>query len=378
MIKNIFRNLKMRFFFNLYVITTIIIFFFLILNFLLGFIWKIRTNIKFKNFEPYDEIVLESLKLNKRDGLTLYLETFINRKFDYEQFTEHAENNGNQNKFVNVTPDEGRKTTSNLICKNSVFFYGGSTTFGYNVTDFQTIPSFFGKKLIESKKSLCVKNYGRGSYFSTQENILFMKHILNKKIKEDDIIIFINGVNEGGNRNSRNTEFLYIVNNAINQKYWDMYKYTFPIFFNSLAINQFINVIKKNSTPPTRKLIQENIFAENENLVSVFQNNIDIRNGICEKKKLKCYTFLQPFGSIHGKYFNKPLKGSIENRLLDVKENFKLKKKYEDLKYTENIFDISSSLNNEKELSYVDAVHYSPVANLKIASVIYKTIFESF
>jgi len=123
-----------------------------------------------------------------------------------------------------------------LICKNSVFFYGGSTTFGYNVTDFQTIPSFFGKKLIESKKSLCVKNYGRGSYFSTQENILFMKHILNKKIKEDDIIIFINGVNEGGNRNSRNTEFLYIVNNAINQKYWDMYKYTFPIFFNSLAI----------------------------------------------------------------------------------------------------------------------------------------------
>ena len=59
---------------------------------------------------------LKALKLNEEEGLKLYLETFINRKFDYDQFTEHAENNGynnngnnsynnsnnNNNKFMNV------------------------------------------------------------------------------------------------------------------------------------------------------------------------------------------------------------------------------------------------------------------------------------
>ena len=35
---------------------------------------------------------------------------------------------------------------------------------------------------------------------------------------------------------------------AINQDYWDMYKYTFPIFFQSLSINQFIYRLKAKIT----------------------------------------------------------------------------------------------------------------------------------
>ena len=80
-----------------------------------------RPNLKFKNFKPYDDVVLKALNLSQEDGLVLYLETFIERKFDYEQFTEHAENNGYENKFVNVTPQLGRKTISPKNCeKNAV------------------------------------------------------------------------------------------------------------------------------------------------------------------------------------------------------------------------------------------------------------------
>ena len=218
---------------------TILLFF--LFNFFLGFIWEIRTNLKFKNFKPYDDVVLKALNLSEKDGLDLYLETFINRKFEYEQFTEHAENNGFNNKFVNVTPDLGRKTISPEICNQNIFLYGGSTTFGYNVTDNQTIASYFGQILIDKDLKICVKNFGRGSYFSTQENILFQKHILNKKISKNDIILFIDGINENGNRNSRNTGFLFQSMKTVNQNYWDMYKFTFPVFFESLAINQFIN-----------------------------------------------------------------------------------------------------------------------------------------
>ena len=62
------------------------------------------------------------------------------------------------------------------------FVYGGSTTWGYNVADYQTIPSYLQKELINNGyNDYCVYNFGGGSYFSTQENIRFQKHLLNQK-----------------------------------------------------------------------------------------------------------------------------------------------------------------------------------------------------
>tara|TARA_B110001452_G_scaffold86549_1_gene70746 strand:- start:496 stop:1608 length:1113 start_codon:yes stop_codon:yes gene_type:complete len=365
---------RMKIVINIILIT---VFLFISLNFTLGWIWEVRTNLKFKNFKPYDDVVLKALNLSQEDGLTLYLETFIDRKFDYDQFTEHAENSGYENKFVNVTPELGRKTISPKNCKKNIFFYGGSTTFGYNVTDEQTIPSYLGKTLLKNKQEICIKNFGRGSYFSTQENILFQKHILNKKIKSGDIIIFLDGINENGNRNSRNTGFLFEVNKAINQDYWDMYKFTFPIFFDSLAINQFIKRIqKKYNLQKKSKLAQTNVFTLNDNLKHVFEKNILIRDGICKKLNLYCYSFLQPFATIHGKYFEKPTQGAIETRVLNIGENKKIKEKYRLLSETKNIINITNALDDTASLSYVDGVHYSPLANEEISNKIYTIILD--
>ena len=365
---------KIQIIFNLFFITTLLLF---LLNFLLGWVWEIRTKIKFRNFEPYDKVVLEALNLNIKDGLTLYLETFIEMKFDYEQFTEHAENNGYDKKFVNVTPEQGRKTTSPKDCEKLIYFYGGSTTFGYNVTDFQTIPSYLGEILIDNKKNICVKNFGRGSYFSTQETILFQKHILNKKINENDIIIFLDGINENGNRNSRNTGFLFKVQKALNQKYWDMYKFTFPIFFESLAINQFIKRIqKKLNLNKKNELEQGNIFDQKNDLKHVYEKNIFIRNGICKNTNLNCFNLLQPFATLHGKYFEKPTTGAVQNRVLNINQKTNLLNKYNLLKDIPEVIDISDVLDNSKNLSYVDGVHYSPDANKKIARRIYNIIID--
>ena len=51
-------------------------------------------------------------------------------------------------------------------------------------------------------------------------------------------------------------------------------------------------------------------------------------------------------------------------------------KKYSILKKVENIVDITTSLNNEKKLSYVDTSNYSPPANKSIAQYIYQVIEE--
>lgn len=356
---------------------------FFLLNFTLGIVWEIRTNLKFKNYKPYDDVVLKTLNLSEEDGLKLYLETYVNRKFDYDQFTEHAENNGYNNKFVNVTPSLGRKTISPKICKQNIFFYGGSTTFGYNVTDHQTIASYLGKVLIKNNYKICVKNFGRGSYFSTQENILFQKHILNKKINSNDVIIFIDGINEGGIKNSRNTAFLFETMKAINQDYWDMYKYTFPIFFQSLSINQFIyrlkakitaNMKNNNLDQHRNRQGQKNIFDFKNNMKEVYQKNVLFRKGICNELNLNCFSFLQPFATQHGNYFNKPISGAPETRILNLNQHESLKKKYDILKDVEYIIDISNSLDLNKSLSYVDAVHYSPLANKAIANKVYTVI----
>ena len=366
---------KIQTFINLLFITTFLLIF---LNLILGWTWELRTKIKFKNFTPYDNVVLDALNLTKEDALILYLETFIDRKFDYEQFTEHSESNDYENKFVNVTPELGRKTISPKICNKTIFFYGGSTTFGYNVADFQTIPSYLGKKLIEANQDVCVKNFGRGSYFSTQETILFQKHILNNNIQQDDIVIFLDGINENGNRNSRNTRFLFQVNRALNQKYWDMYKYTFPIFFESLAINQLVKRIQeKLNLKKKTKLDQGNIFELQDELKSVYEKNILIRNGICKTNNLNCYNLLQPFATLHGKYFEKPTEGAIENRVLDINQKKNLLRKYQLLKDVPEIIDISDSLDNAEKLSYVDNVHYSPNANKKIADTIFEIILDN-
>ena len=60
--------------------------------------------------------------VNEEDSNQLYIETYIHRKYDYVQWVEHAENNGYDNKFVNVTPKLGRKTISPKNCEKTVFF----------------------------------------------------------------------------------------------------------------------------------------------------------------------------------------------------------------------------------------------------------------
>ena len=98
------------------------------------------------------------------------------------------------------------------------------------------------------------------------------------------------------------------------------------------------------------------------------------RKGICNELNLNCFSFLQPFATIHGNYFKQPIKSAIELRVLNIKENIKIKKRYNILKNVTNIIDITNSLDESKNLSYIDAVHYSPSANEAIASKIYNII----
>ncbi|MBI4964796.1 MAG: SGNH/GDSL hydrolase family protein [Desulfomonile tiedjei] len=76
-----------------------------------------------------------------------------------------------------------------------VFVFGGSTTFGYGVADDSTIASHF-QELLAARYgvSASVYNFGRGSYFSVQERLLFEKLLLAGFVP--NMAIFIDGLND--------------------------------------------------------------------------------------------------------------------------------------------------------------------------------------
>ena len=357
----------------------LILLIFVLLNVIIVLLWPLRTSLKFSNYKAYSDEFIVSLNLDRKESVKLYLETWQReRLFEYDEFTGLRESVSIDGEYVNIDIENGRLISNNpKNCEKNIFFYGGENVFGYDVGDNQSTPYYFREILKKNDLNYCVFNFGRATYYSTQENILFQKHILNKEIKSGNIVLFLDGINENGNRNSRNTRFLFEVNRALNEDYWDMYKFTFPIFFNSLTINQFIKrVQKKYNLKKSSNQEPTSIFKLTDDLKYVYEKNVLIRDGICNNLSLNCYSFLQPFATLHGKYFEKPTEGAIENRVLNTGENKKLTAKYQILNSTKGIIDIADSLDNAISLSYVDGVHYSPLANEEIANKIYGIILE--
>jgi len=322
---------------------------FILLNAIIVFLWPIRTNLKFANFSPYSEIYSNSLDLNKEEILNLYLETWQReRLFEYDQYTGIRESESVNGKYVNISKENGRIVPNNPeFCKKNVFFYGGEVVFGYDVTDHQSIPFYFRDILKNQNLEYCVYNFGRRTYFSTQENILFQQHININKITKEDIIIFIDGDNEIGTNRILNTEFIEKNYNALHQKYWKLYKVGIKNFINLLPITQLYEVLSKRNKKQNNVNLKEfKSKLDFNNIVNVYKNNIDIRNAICEKYQFNCYNLL---------FFIDTTK----------KENYK------DIEKGKNLFDLS---NFEETLLKNKFNSLSPNSNKFLANEIYRII----
>jgi lysophospholipase L1-like esterase len=121
------------------------------------------------------------------------------RPFGYDDFV-HFRELPFQGKYVNVS-EAGFRVSKNqgpwpLQSSNvNVFVFGGSTTFGYGLPDYQTIPSYLQEELSGAlKRPICIYNFGVGWYYSTQERI-FLERLVSAGHKPD-IAIFIDGFND--------------------------------------------------------------------------------------------------------------------------------------------------------------------------------------
>jgi len=120
--------------------------------------------------------------------------------FEYEPFTGYRERPFN-GKFMHNTAGGFRLSKNQAPWPPrrdayNIFVFGGSTTYGYGLPDDQTIASYLSDcaSANRSPVPVAVYNFGRGSYFSSQELLLFQQLVKAGHVPR--LAIFIDGLNE--------------------------------------------------------------------------------------------------------------------------------------------------------------------------------------
>ena len=314
--------------FNKYLI--LIIFLFISINVLISLSWYVYLKLN-KIENAYNATQLKLLDLNQVEGNSLFEETWIERKYIYDQYTEYKEKHNQYKKYVNISKLDGHKINNNFNCKKNFSFYGSSITFGYNVTDEQTFSQKFQKILNSNSIDGCIFNFGRAGYGSTQENILFVKHILENRYSEGDYV-FIDGAAERGLKKGINTDYLTYAQNLGTIPRYKKYLSGFVYFWNSLPIIQLSLRLKEKFLPKENNELSNLKETTLREIVDVYKKNIEIRNSICKKFLINCFTFIHPQSGLHGKYFGQFFKSNYPQSGI---YNFEDKKNLETFKKKE-------------------------------------------
>src|ERR1700730_858754 len=156
-------------------------------------------------------------------------------KFQYEPWVEFR-NIDYAGRYVNVQGAIRKSTPSfyfNPTSKDTldIYFFGGSTTFGFNLSDGETIPSQFVKLYREqysTGKSVRVYNFGTPTYYSYQELMLLTNLLF--RGDRPDAVVFLDGVNDFWFAKAsyyNQSYFSYILRQAFNQDLLTTGKFNF-------------------------------------------------------------------------------------------------------------------------------------------------------
>ena len=148
-----------------------------------------------------------------------------------------------------------------------------------------------------------------------------------------------------------------------------MWKNQFVTLIYSLPISQFFNsLIHKSKYIQNYDGIIKRTCDDNISMSHLFEVRTQVRHGFCIEANIKCFTFIQPMPGVHGVQIEKFLSGKEKNSFKDKYALLKLGGKYS--------IDLGFVLEDAKEQSYIDGVHYTPMTNSKIAKGIKKYIIE--
>lgn len=202
--------------------------------------------------------------------------------------------------FVNVDEYGIRSNGKPLVgisqIQNAVWFFGGSTTFGYGVTDAETIPAQLEKQLGRQ-----VINFGVGSFYSAQENLLLVQFL--RYGYRPSAVLFLDGVNESCDLVDYQEEMKRLFAKAQEGYRWDPLEIARPAIYALYKLGSKL----KNLAGLSAELSAGNplvceLYGKSQALRTVHARVLAERDSLCRLYEISCKTFVQPFGGVHGRY----------------------------------------------------------------------------
>lgn len=293
------------------------------------------------------------------DNRKLVEETRESNRFVYEPWVQFR-NADYQGKFVNVQHLIRKSSPDNFIPANAndtldIYFLGGSTLFGFNVADAETIPSQFVQLYKEraGTKAIRVFNLGIPYYYSYQE-LMLLSHLLYTGSRPD-IIIQLDGLNDFWFIQSayyRRPHFTYMIQDVFNMDLTTG-RFHFKDTFDRMTkdpVNVAADVVYKQAVDH----YFENIF-HTQRLANNFQ--------------CRAYFFCQPVP-----FYNYP--NQQNDPVCDKDQHTRFDKIYPEVEKRVSsskmpgIYFLGNMLKDEKGYPFVDGFHYSPEMNRKLAAEI--------
>jgi len=288
-------------------------------------------------------------------------ETQASNRFAYEPWIEFR-NVDYKGQYVNVSgllrkssPDAFYNPASTDTI--DIFFFGGSTTFGFNVADNETIPSQF-LQLYQQKypqgKSVRVHNYGIPTYYSYQELMLFTKLIFEGK--RPDAVVFLDGVND----------FWFAKASYYNQSY---FSYVMRQAFQGMGAGsvKLVDTANKMYQDPENIPLQQ----YNDSLVSHYFANIRNAQQMAGMIGAKSFFFCQPVPFY--KYPNQQ-KDPICFKDTNTRYNYIYPAIEKNAASLPSFTFLGNMLQNETGYPFVDGLHYSPAFTKKVAEIVLNVV----
>lgn len=302
-----------------------------------------------------------------------------------------------------------RKTVGNPVKESAnvqkIFFFGGSTTWGYNSADDQTIPSYFAQKINEKDPVYQITNYGQMGYTHTQSLIYLLMLLRENNIP--DYVIFYDGCNDvyvptlgPGIREIFKEEFLkaefeknnpfgYILppdSSGKNDSIFDFGKLR-SLLSHIKVIHYPTQLIQKIFTKENSLAEQEAYVLSEKDLnkfadfiVNNYNFGYSLIEALSKEYGFQYFTFLQPI--LVNKDVITPEEMRYQESALGMGNLENYKKLYQQVSNTlkektyPNHFDLTGIVKNNSESIFFDECHITPEINEAVAEEILKIFNE--
>ena len=299
----------------------------------------------------------------------------------------------------------GKEQGSWPLSKESlnIFVFGGSTTFGWGVSDSETFPAILQELLRDKLKNnnINVYNFGVGAFILSQEMIAFQRQIIKGNVP--DIVIFLDGLNEfwrwddipvhGPEMQVRFEEYLSDVD-AYRQTFEDYYlkktieKLPIITFVKNYKYNKKlqeslkhtpnknkqVNYFTKDCPKKQKLLIKKNEIKHNnttkiKQVVERYIQKTLILRGIAEEFNITPLFIIQPIPTIEYDRCYSVFRGDLKDHYRSYFGYLEIINKLDRIRSSNpNIVSCLSVQKNHKENLYVDNVHYNAKGSKLIAN----------